>query len=335
MRQAGILNDEREAQRFAAWLVAQRIEAHAEQEGSGWAIWVRDEDQIPRARESLQQFQANPQDPKYRDAERTAEQVLREQEQQRKRAQGNIVEMRGRWGTGAAIVRRCPLVLAMIGICILVYLTTRNYLEAGPTADAGANASADASGAEVYYNLLFTDPRAIQTADGSLDVWASIRRFQVWRLVTPIFIHYGMSHLVFNMFWLFSLGGQIENRRGSRYMAVLILVLAIASNLGQALEASLSDPGGFAFGGMSGVGYGIFGYLLVKVKFDNRDGYFLSQLTILLGLIWFVLCLARSFPEMENILSVIPPIANSAHTVGFFTGMALAYAPLFVRRPAS
>jgi GlpG protein len=329
MRQAGIIKDEREAQRFAAWLVAQRIEAHAEREDAGWAIWVRDEDQIQRAREALQQFQANPQDPKYKDAQRTAEQVLREQDEERKRAKGNVVEMRGRWGTGNAVVRRCPLVLAIIGVCILVYLATRSFLDAGPAA-----ASADASGAAIYYNLLFTDPRAVIDADGNVDVWASIRQFQLWRLVTPIFIHYGMSHLVFNMFWLFSLGGQIENRRGSRYMAVLILVLAIASNLGQALEASLSDGAGFQFGGMSGVGYGVFGYLLVKVKFDNREGYFLSQLTILLGLIWFVLCLARSFPEMDSILGFIPPIANSAHTVGFFVGMALAYAPLFIRRPA-
>lgn len=329
MRQAGILTNERDAQRIAAWLVSQRIEAHAEQEGSGWAVWVRDEDQIPKAREALQHFQANPQDPKYRDAERSAEQVIRQQEEERKKARGNVVEMRGRWGTGGAIVRRCPLVLAIIGVCILVYLGTQHYLNS-----ESSPAAADASGAGLYFNLLFTDPRVAFTG-GTFDAWASIRRFQVWRLVSPIFIHYSMSHLVFNMMLLFVLGGQIENRRGSRYMALLILVLAIAANLGQALEASLSGGDGFKFGGMSGVGYGIFGYLLVKVKFDNRDGYFLSQLTIILGLAWFVLCLARSFPEMEPTLgSFIPPIANSAHTVGFFTGMALAYAPLFVRRPA-
>jgi GlpG protein len=330
MRQAGILNNERDAQRFAAWLVSQRIEAHAEQEGSAWAIWVRDEDQIPKAREALAHFQANPQDPKYRDAERSAEQVLREQEDERKRARGNVVEMRGRWGTGGAIARRCPLVMVIVGVCILVYLTT------GKLSNLRADATGQAveGGTALYYNLLFTDPRVAMTASG-IDVWASIRRFELWRLVTPIFLHGDFPHLLFNMLWLFSLGGQIENKRGSRYMAVLILMLAVASNLGQALEASLADPGGFKFGGMSGVGYGVFGYLLVKVKFDNRDGYFLSQLTIILGIAWFVLCLARSFPEMESTLgSFIPPIANSAHTVGFFTGMALAYAPLFVRRPA-
>jgi GlpG protein len=329
MRQAGILKDEREARRFAAWLVTQRIEAHAEPEGDAWAIWVRDEDQIKQARAALSDFQANSQDAKYRNAERSAEQIIREEEEQRQRAKGNLVEMRGRWGVGGTIARRCPLVLALIGVSILVTLFVPGE-SGGPT---GENAS-QAEAAPLEYNLLFTDPRSVVTPEGRIDIWANIRRFELWRIITPIFIHYGAAHLIFNMIWLFTLGGQIENRRGTRFMSVLILVLAITSNLGQALEASLIDPSGFRFGGMSGVCYGIFGYLLVKVKFDNRDNYYMSQMTVIIGIAWFVLCIARNFPEMDSVLSFMPRIANTAHTVGFFVGMALAYAPLLVRRAA-
>jgi membrane associated rhomboid family serine protease len=85
---------------------------------------------------------------------------------------------------------------------------------------------------------------------------------------------------------------------------------------------------------MSGVGYGIFGYLLIKVRFDNRSHYRLSPATVVIGLLWFVLCLARSFQETAGLLSFIPPFANSAHTVGLFAGMAIAYAPLFIPREA-
>ena len=78
MRQLGTLPSERDARRFAAWLVAQRIEAHAEQESTGWVVWVRDEDQLPAAREAFVHFREHSDDPKYQDAERTAEAVLRD-----------------------------------------------------------------------------------------------------------------------------------------------------------------------------------------------------------------------------------------------------------------
>jgi GlpG protein len=115
-------------------------------------------------------------------------------------------------------------------------------------------------------------------------------------------------------------------------MLLLVLALAVLSNVAQGLEASLFGGAGFAFGGMSGVGYGIFGYLLIKVRFGNKEQYLLSPLTVIIGLAWFVLCLARSFPDTGSFLDFMPSIANSAHTVGLFAGMAIAYAPLLLPR---
>jgi GlpG protein len=166
------------------------------------------------------------------------------------------------------------------------------------------------------------------------DMWASIRQGEVWRLITPIFIHYGLAHLVLNMLWMWSFGGQIENHRGTRFLIVLVLVLAVTSNVGQAIEASLrAEPA--LFGGMSGVGYGVFGYLLIKVKYDNRPQYFLSPGTTFVALLWFGLCIARDVPPFDTLLEgAIPRIANTAHAVGLFVGMAIAYAPLVARKPA-
>jgi hypothetical protein len=134
MRQVGTLPDEREATRFAAWLVTQRIEAHAEQEGEQWAIWVREEDRLHEAREALAHFREHSQDAKYQGAERTAEALLREEEAKRRQGQSNVVEMRGRWGMpgsiGGGVARRCPLVLAIAAASILVAIVTDRRIAA-------------------------------------------------------------------------------------------------------------------------------------------------------------------------------------------------------------
>ncbi len=55
---------------------------------------------------------------------------------------------------------------------------------------------------------------------------------QVWRLVTPIFLHFGPFHLLFNMVFLYLLGGMIEERRGPWRYLLLGLVCAVLSNVG-------------------------------------------------------------------------------------------------------
>jgi rhomboid protease GlpG len=82
-----------------------------------------------------------------------------------------------------------------------------------------------------------------------------IRAGEVWRLVTPIFLHGGLLHLLFNMLWLYQLGGQIEAQESSRSVAIMVLVFASICNTAQYL---VSGP---LFVGMSGVVYGLLGYL--------------------------------------------------------------------------
>ena len=329
MRQVGTLPSEPEARRFAAWLVSQRIDAHAEQEQSGWVVWVRDEDQLTAAREALAHFREHPTDPKYQNAQQSAEAVQREEESRRRQSQGNVVEMRGRWGTAVGMPgakRKAPLVTALIVTSAVVAMLTYNNTMVEPYAQPPYGS--------IFRRFVFIDPEVKRESDEPITISASVRRGEIWRLVTPIFIHYGLMHIVLNMFWLYSFGGAVEDRRGSRFMLLLVMALAISSNVGQAIEVSYRGHGAL-FGGMSGVGYGLLGYIITKNRFDSRERYSLSPGTTFIAMLWFTLCILRDIPPFSGLLAdVIPPIANAAHAVGLLTGAAIAYLPLMVRKPA-
>ena len=54
---------------------------------------------------------------------------------------------------------------------------------------------------------------------------------QLWRLFTPIIIHFGIMHILFNMLWLYQLGSTIEQRQNRKRMMILVIVISILSNL--------------------------------------------------------------------------------------------------------
>src|SRR6266704_690511 len=108
--------------------------------------------------------------------------------------------------------------------------------------------------------------------------------------------------------WMFISEYDVEGGVIAR-LAVLVLVIAALSNFGQYLWQ------GPIFFGMSGVVYGLVGYIWLRGKFDLTSGLFLHRNTVMMAVIWFVLCL----------VGVIPHVANAAHSVGFGVGIAWGF----------
>ena len=75
---------------------------------------------------------------------------------------------------------------------------------------------------------------------------------------------------------------------------VLVLVIAAVSNVGQYL---MSGP---SFGGMSGVVYGLLGYVWMQGKFNPASGLALHKQTVTLMIIWFFLCLSGLMGNIAN-----------------------------------
>ena len=129
---------------------------------------------------------------------------------------------------------------------------------------------------------------------------------QVWRLMTPAFIHFGIYHLVFNLLWVWVCGSVIERKQGS---LLYLLIFAVASSLSNLAQFAVSGP---AFGGMSGVVYALIGYLWMQMQFNPiRYTGSIPKAVIPLMLIWFVICW----------LGIISNVANVAHTVGLVVGI--------------
>jgi GlpG protein len=310
MRQIATLPDEAQARTLSDHLLTLHVETKVQREEAGWELWVCDEDQVERARAELAAFTANPHDERFTAAGRAAEGIrLREwriEEDYRRR------QHRADEAMTPVAQRSCPLTLALITACLVVAVASNLGDQPAPVLQALHIASYNREGSQItWYHL------------------RDVRAGEVWRLVTPIFIHFGLIHLAFNMTALYVFGRQIEARRGTLRFLALVLFLAVFSNLAQ-YHLGGSTLRGWRlvigasplFGGMSGVLYGLFGYLWMKGVHDPESGLGVDAPTVAFALAWFLVCWT----------GLLGPIGNVAHAAGLLAGVALGYGSALWRR---
>ena len=153
---------------------------------------------------------------------------------------------------------------------------------------------------QILYPLLISEYKT-----GLTEVFSG----QIWRLITPIFLHLSIYHLAFNMLWLWDLGGAVERLQGGRTFLILVLVSGVLSNLGQHAAT------GPLFGGMSGVVYTLLGYVWMQGLYNPRFYASLRKPIVIMMLVWFALCWT----------GLLGPIANITHTVGLAFGIVWGY----------
>ena len=96
-----------------------------------------------------------------------------------------------------------------------------------------------------------TDPRVLVLFGAKYT--PLILQGQVWRLVTPIFVHIGIVHLAFNSYAIYAIGPQIERFFGTaRFLSIYFLSGAYGVLASVALSPSLSA-------GASGAIFGLIG----------------------------------------------------------------------------
>jgi GlpG protein len=299
MRQIATLPDSEAARKLTDYLLTLKIETRLEEQPDGWIVWVCDEDRVAQARQEFDQFIHNPQDARFASAARTARDLrLREMEEEEEYQQ-RLTDFRKQMTEPAQHPRTVTAVL--LAVAAVVTFST-NF---GQTKDG-------------YLQLLL-----ISSESGSY--LTQIVHGEIWRLVTPIFLHFSFIHLLFDCLALAYLAGQIERIQGSPRLIWLVLVLAVLSNVAQFYlgNTSVSLPLRIVlrpdahFGGLSGVAYGLFGYVWMKSRFEPQLGFEMTSLTVIIMVVWFFACWT----------GMMGSIANVAHAVGLVLGLVIGWAP--------
>lgn len=335
MRMIGSLNSAKHAERFAAYLLTEGINNQVEEEDGTWEVWIKDEDELNRSKSLLKQFNQNPDEKKYLDGVARANTIRREKERKAREYQKKVHVGH----TSVTSTQSTPLTICLIIICGIVALMTNFGNEmSSPIMRSLAYNSIKPEKVKELFAKLGDNPAnySLETLDKPAIRHASVSSGQVWRLVTPAFIHHGTMHLVFNMIWLFQFGKLIEGRYGTPYLGVLCLVIAVISTFAQCavpetIGGSLSHfrPGGYllnGLGGMSGVVYGLFGFIWVKSSIDPSSRMMIPQSTVVILLVWLVFCMTPMAEEFG-----LGYVANWAHGVGLLVGCVAGY--VMTRQP--
>jgi len=194
-----------------------------------------------------------------------------------------------------SLILRFPLTVALIMINAIIFPLTQHIGD-----DGG-----------LFQMLMFTDFRFDGDRVYFGDLAYTIDTGQYWRLLTPMFIHFGWLHVVFNLLWVWEIGRRIEVVNNA---SVLLLVTLVSSLMANLLQYYMSGPS--FFGGMSGVVFGYLGYSLVWSRLVPSRPTGLAP-----GLyIFMFVYLAIGFTGAIDILG-LGVLANGAHLGGLIGGL--------------
>ena len=163
-----------------------------------------------------------------------------------------------------------------------------------------------------------------------VSLFSDIKKGEIWRSVTPIFLHANFLHIAFNMLWLWMLGKAMENNIGALRYIIFVILTAVVTNT---LQYLMTGP---LFMGFSGVIAAMGGYIWVRKKRAPWEIYLINQSTLkFLGIFIFGMLSLTTVVFILQIFHIVSfqiPIANSAHVSGIFLGGALGYVKWFNSR---
>ncbi|WP_257000235.1 rhomboid family intramembrane serine protease [Neobacillus jeddahensis] len=143
---------------------------------------------------------------------------------------------------------------------------------------------------------------------------------EVWRLITPTFMHSGFAHMLFNSVSLILFGPALERMLGSRRFVFIYLLSGFIANV----ATLLLEPLTYTHVGSSGAIFGLFGYYIAIIVFRKQ---MISRQNSQVILTLAVVSLVMTFLQ--------PNINVVAHLFGLIGGFLLGAIPYYNRKNLS
>lgn len=275
-----------EAQSLRWYLLSQGVEAWVDEDNpANPEVWILADDALAEAKRLFELFLREKDSPALKALMSQSAQEQRQKEKQRKKTKPQSYKDPDHMAS-------YPVTLTLIVLSVVVFVVS---LSKSSSLLGSLSFSQDA------YSVLLGQKN-----------FSEIARGQLWRLVTPAFIHGGLFHLFFNMVLLWQLGRAFELAFSSLRFLGFFLGVCVFSHTAYYLVA------GPNFGGMSGVIYGLVGYFWVWERYGASPRT--SDLGEYFGqwfLIWYCVCLGLSLVGVG--------LANTIHGVGAWVGLLCAY----------
>lgn len=141
---------------------------------------------------------------------------------------------------------------------------------------------------------------------------SSIRAGDLWRFITPAFLHGSLAHIFFNMYALLSIGGLLERHYGYVRFIALYFLSAFSGNVFSFL---FTDENGYSIGASTAV-FGLIGAQLIFF-YQNRE-LFGSYARQAISNTLFIIAI-------NLFIGLAPSIDNWGHVGGLLGGAMFAW----------
>jgi GlpG protein len=368
MRRVAKFTDEKAADQFSKVLRNQNIEYYLDKEGKEFVFWVKNEDQILLAKKYYDAFLAGTlekipeieSDIEKVDIEEALKKIKIEEVRvpQRITFRGTLTKIciilsvavyciafyqranEGQGGKYIPVMQTTPSIQESLMYDYPKAFTLSNQLNKEYPIDAVGEMATFPPEAKALIEEIQKNPPWIGLYDLVLNwdqrdsylqakLFGNILQGQVWRLITPIFLHGDLLHILFNMLWLWLLGKMVENTMRKGTFILFIVIVAVITNT---LQYIMTGP---LFMGFSGVITALAGYIWVRKKRAPWEILPVDVNTLIFLWVFIFGMLALQiiafFLQFFHIRFFPMRIANTAHISGLLLGMWMARIRLFQR----